>query len=142
MTDEVLTLNVANTPSVNKANYSSTASGPPSLAREGSKTAEGGEGLLILVRILRGTVFSLSFSSDPRRDPSLRRYPSLSSSSEAKDLEGNRHSSRMTPDGGVASEETREKHLARYVTFGDVIFKPFSERKVAFSKENDGRSLR
>ncbi|MBQ8380786.1 MAG: hypothetical protein IJY18_02730 [Clostridia bacterium] len=28
------------------------------------------------------------------------------------------------------------------VTFGDVIFKPSSERKVAFSEENDGRSLR
>ena len=35
MTDEVLTLIVANTLSVNKANYSSTASGPPSLTREG-----------------------------------------------------------------------------------------------------------
>ena len=57
MTDEVLTLIVANTLSVNKANYSSTASGPPSLTREGSKTAEGGEGLLTLAQILRGGVF-------------------------------------------------------------------------------------
>ena len=57
MTDEVLTLIVANTLSLNESNYSSTASGPPSLAREGSKTAEGGEGLLILVQILRSGVF-------------------------------------------------------------------------------------
>ena len=71
--DEVLTLIVANTLSVNKANYSSTASGPPSLAREG-----------------------------------LRKRCQAHSA---------------TPKGRAFN-------------------KPSSERKVAFSKENDGRSLR